>query len=66
MDAKEFKKRFNEGKSWADAENACRALTDTQRAALRDALAMTDEYTGLDMRQEFFLMELRALTKVVQ
>lgn len=63
MDAKEFRKAFRDGKSWKDAEDAIRALSNSQRVSLRDALKITEEYTGLDMRQEFFLGLLRAITR---
>ena len=51
-----FKERYEEAKTWADAQELVKSLTGIEEARkLAECLLVTQAYTGLNMRQEFLL-----------
>ncbi|MCK9599730.1 MAG: hypothetical protein PHI12_07935 [Dehalococcoidales bacterium] len=63
MDATEFQKEYYAGKTWGDASKLVDKMSDENVRELKDAMIVVQKYTGLDMRQEFFLGMLRAEEK---
>ena len=54
MKAELFNKGFHKGETWGEAEKLVNKLTVEEAKALYDATAYVREWTGIDMRQEFF------------
>jgi len=56
----QINKAYQVAKTWEDADKIIASMTTEQVIELRNALETTKEYTGLDMRQDFFLTLLRS------
>lgn len=50
----DFKQRYIEAKTCADAIALVKELSQEEKAELNQAMNIVQKWTGLDMRQEFF------------
>lgn len=50
----DFKQRYIEAKTWADAKALAKELSQEEKVELNSAMEIVGRWTGLDMRQDFF------------
>lgn len=63
MKPSEFKHAYEHtGKRWKDADELVQQLSESDRRRLYDALVIVDDFTGLDMRQNFYKSILKHST----
>ena len=63
MKPKEFKKKFHELKTWGEAERLLKQLTARELQEFISVHEKVKAYTGLNMRQDFYLSEARFILK---
>jgi len=59
MDIQVFQNKYNELKTYKDAENLINEMSIEQMKELVEAMETVHAYTGLDMRQYAFMLEIR-------